>query len=97
VPEDLLLDLNDQQRQAVLCNDMPLLILAGAGSGKTKTLTHKIAYLLSSNLATQAPEGHQTLHGVTNPSRSRSALERRSTEGNRPVRETSRAPVRLPS
>jgi len=54
VPEDLLLDLNDQQRQAVLCNDMPLLILAGAGSGKTKTLTHKIAYLLSSNLATQA-------------------------------------------
>jgi len=53
VPEDLLLDLNDKQRQAVLCNDVPLLILAGAGSGKTKTLTHKIAYLLSSGLTSQ--------------------------------------------
>jgi len=43
---DILKDLNDKQKQAVLKADGPLLILAGAGSGKTKTLTHKVAYLI---------------------------------------------------
>lgn len=38
--------LNDKQREAVLYNDGPLLIIAGAGAGKTKTLTTKIAYLI---------------------------------------------------
>ena len=39
-------ELNDKQKEAVLYNDGPLLIIAGAGAGKTKSLTAKIAYLI---------------------------------------------------
>ena len=49
--EDILSELNEEQKEAVVYNDGPLLVVAGAGTGKTKVIISKIAYLISEKKA----------------------------------------------
>lgn len=49
--QNILKDLNEEQTEAVKNIDGPVLILAGAGTGKTKTLVHRTAYMLASGIS----------------------------------------------
>ena len=51
VNSDYLKNLNNSQKEAVLCLDGPLLIVAGAGSGKTRVLTSRIAHIIKTKKA----------------------------------------------
>ena len=56
-PETYLADLNPAQREAVVNTEGPLLVVAGAGSGKTRVLTHRIAWVIE----TQGASPHSIL------------------------------------
>jgi len=47
---EILDQLNDAQKQAVICSDGPVMVIAGAGSGKTRVLTYRIAYMLNQGI-----------------------------------------------
>ncbi len=70
--ERLLRDLNAQQRKAVLIHDRPVLVVAGPGTGKTKTLTIRLAYLLS-----QCHVAPQALLAVTFTTRAAKEMQER--------------------
>ena len=67
-------DLNPPQQQAITCVDQPCLVLAGAGSGKTRVITHKIAYLIH-----QAGYDPSTIRALTFTNKAAREMKQRAT------------------
>jgi DNA helicase-2/ATP-dependent DNA helicase PcrA len=59
--DEILKDLNEQQREAVQFKDGQLIIFAGAGTGKTKVITHRMAYLISQGVEPPAVHSQKKL------------------------------------
>jgi len=77
VEQKLLKGLNPEQREVVLHDKGPLLVAAVAGSGKTRSLVHRIGYLVAVRGVHPRPDRHLSFTGIRNPAERSAPLQPR--------------------